>query len=81
MTPQAAAVLDLLSFQILFKFSLLHFKMTRKQHLAVEIHKIEISQSTHKLRDFYDDVITCDVIVLKYFPGKPNKVSTAQINL
>ena len=28
------------NFQILFKFELLYFKMTRKQHLAVEIHKI-----------------------------------------
>ena len=27
------------NFQILFKFSLLYLKMTRKQHLAVEIHK------------------------------------------
>ena len=32
--------LGFLNFQILFKFSLLYFKMTRKQHLAVEIHKI-----------------------------------------
>ena len=29
-----------LNFQILFKFSLLYFQMTRKQHLAVKIHKI-----------------------------------------
>ena len=29
-----------LNFQILFKFELLYFKMTRKHHLAVEIHKI-----------------------------------------
>ena len=32
--------LGFLNFQILFKFSLLYFKMTRKQHLAVESHKI-----------------------------------------
>ena len=32
--------LGFLNFQILFKFSLLYFKMTRTQHLAVEIHKI-----------------------------------------
>ena len=32
--------LGFLKFQIFFKFSLLYFKMTRKQHLAVEIHKI-----------------------------------------
>ena len=32
--------LGFLHFQILFKFSLLYFKMTRKLHLAVEIPKI-----------------------------------------
>ena len=31
--------LRLLNFQILFKFSILYLKLTRKQHLAVEIHK------------------------------------------
>ena len=59
------------NFQILFKFSLLYLRLTGKQHLAVEIHeigrihcevvKVEISQSTHRLRGFCDDVITCDV--------------------
>ena len=29
-----------LNFRILFKFSLLYFKMTRKQYLTIEIHKI-----------------------------------------
>ena len=37
MTSKAAVILD---FQILFKFSLLYFRLTGKQHLAVEIHKI-----------------------------------------
>ena len=32
--------LGFLNFQILFKFSLLYFKMTIRQHLVVEIHKI-----------------------------------------
>ena len=32
--------LGFLYFQILFKFSPLYLKLTRKQHLAVEIHKI-----------------------------------------
>ena len=32
--------LGFLNFQILFKFSLLYFKMTRKLHLAVEIPQI-----------------------------------------
>ena len=32
--------LGFLNFQILFKFELLLFKMTSKQHLVVEIHKI-----------------------------------------
>ena len=32
--------LGFLNFQILFKVILLYFKITRKQHLAIEIHKI-----------------------------------------
>ena len=32
--------LRFLNFQILFKFSFLYLKLTRKQHLAVEIYKI-----------------------------------------
>ena len=32
--------LGFLNFQILFKFEFLCFKMTRKEHLAIEIHKI-----------------------------------------
>ena len=32
--------LGFLNFQILFKFSLFYLKLTRKQHLAVEIHEI-----------------------------------------
>ena len=32
--------LGFLNFQILFKFSLLYLRLTGKQHLAVEIHKI-----------------------------------------
>ena len=32
--------LGFLKFQILFKFEFLYFKTTRKQHLAIEIHKI-----------------------------------------
>ena len=32
--------LGCLNFHILFKFSHLYFKMTRKQHIAVETHKI-----------------------------------------
>ena len=32
--------LGFLNFQILFKFSLLYFRLTGKQHLAVEIHEI-----------------------------------------
>ena len=32
--------LGFLNFQILFKFEFLYFKMMRKQHLAIEIHKI-----------------------------------------
>ena len=32
--------LGFLNFQILFKFLLLYLKLTRKQHLAAEIHKI-----------------------------------------
>ena len=40
MKSQAAAILDFLNFQILFKFEFLYFKTTRKQHLAIEIHKI-----------------------------------------
>ena len=32
--------LRFLNFQILFKFEFLYFKMRRKQHLAIEIHKI-----------------------------------------
>ena len=33
-------LLGFLNFQILFKFLLLYFKIKRKEHLAVEIHKI-----------------------------------------
>ena len=32
--------LEFSNFQILFKFSLLHLRLTGKQHLAVEIHEI-----------------------------------------
>ena len=32
--------LGFLNFQILFKLNLFYFKITRKQHLAMEIHKI-----------------------------------------
>ena len=35
--------LGFLNFQILFKFKFLYFKMTRKQHLMIEIHKIASS--------------------------------------
>ena len=32
--------LGFLNFQILFQFEFLYFKMTRKQHLVIEIYKI-----------------------------------------
>ena len=32
--------LGFLDFQVLFKFECLYFKMTRKQHLVIQIHKI-----------------------------------------
>ena len=40
MTSQAAAILDFLNFQILFKFPLFFFKLTGKQHLAVKMNEI-----------------------------------------
>ena len=37
---KAAAILDFQILRFCFKFSLLYFKMTRTQHLAIEIHEI-----------------------------------------
>ena len=51
MTSQAAAILDFLNFQILFKFSLLYLNLTGKQHLAVKMHEIA-TEYIEKLKVF-----------------------------
>ena len=64
--------LGFFNFQILFKFSLVYLRLTRKQHLAVEIHEIGRIHcfSSEKLKfcrqhadcvTFCDDVITYDL--------------------
>ena len=40
MTSQVAAILEFLSFQILFNLESLHMEITRKQYLVIEIYKI-----------------------------------------